>query len=181
MTKLNGFTDVILTLASLYPLIVTNSTQPYYLPFFFGFGSIAAAAFCGTLYFFGVSRVRPLHLIFIQLSTSLGLLGIAMGYAIVFNPYTFSPPKVILLIILSIPLTFIIGKSLIITYCSVIILLAISAFRRDFLALFGLVTFVLSAVLRDKHFKINPLDEIDIFHIGLSFALYLFSLSIQYL
>jgi hypothetical protein len=178
----NSLTDMVLSFTSLYCISNVN----FKLQFIIGFGSIAIAAFFGVLYFGGIEKARPLHLLFIHVSTVMGLLGVTLG--IVSNSNSDFQILLIFLILLILQYFEYLKLNLIDSVLKIIPILCLVA-----LGYFGImiaphhvgknifqgIGFIIGGrICTIQKYKFTILDEIDLFHLLLSISLYYFSISI---
>jgi hypothetical protein len=182
MNKLNAISDGILVLSCVYSLLGISPISSAYFCFLAGYGSILLAALLGTIYFLGrrfSNEARPMHLLFIHVSTSLGIFGIALGHMLPYFGLTREQSMFIVIGAFLLLVSLYYNPGMIpmnMTYIPLFSIFALATYgfhNKMWYTVGGVVTMIITVKLKEKHFSIGRLDEIDMFHIGLSIAMVL--------
>lgn len=182
----NGLSDIILTSACLYSIINLPITKSFFISYAAGFLSIGLAAFFGSLYFLGLNSARKMHLFFIKISSNMGIFGIALGKILSLLQLHFgvgfiSSELTFFIILVSIALMVLLpDNNLIFAYASIASLVIYCVLQASFSTFIALFVFLSSVLLKEKKVRLGMIDDIDLFHLLLSFAMILFYKSIHH-
>lgn len=176
MTKLNAITDIVLVVACIWGLLHAPIVPNAFPAFACGFGSIALAAALGAMWFNGVQEVRKYHLLMIHISSSLGIIGIALGHTM-FALGVSQQASMIVLATLTLFLLYVYYEKpdINLTWLPIVTIFALAAFcfvNSRWKTLLGVVSMIGAVKAKERHVKVWKFDEIDVFHLILSLGMF---------